>query len=432
MESGVASYAVFLGFDKDASAWGKMLTKQNKKRKERKMALLACQRDAYQQEGSVEILSCEATQEGFLLRLADSILYPEGGGQPADRGWINDIPILDVQKDRTGGVLCRTAKAIPEGQAFARVDWSYRYAMMQQHSGQHLLTALALEHFGWITTSVHLGERYATIELNTPSISEAERQALEESANTAIRQALPIRWEEIDADAMESEGVRSRRLPSDHPKDRLRIVLIEGLDKNTCGGTHVASTAELQALALIASEKIRGQTRLTFLVGERLRQSFAHARERERALTTLLCTDAESLPERIQSLHDNQRKLQRAYNDAQIEIARNLGEKLAQQIEKRLAYHREGGDLPFLQALADAYTAHLPSSPTDRSASLLLLTASPDKTGDGVFLLVGEKDAVKAYAPTLTTLLQARGGGPPGRFQGKAAQIEGRHRFLET
>ena len=396
------------------------------------MTLLACQRDAYQREGSVEILSCEATQDGFLLRLADSILYPEGGGQPADRGWINGVAILDVQKDRMGGVLCRAAEAIPAGQAFARVDWPYRYAMMQQHSGQHLLTALALEHFGWITTSVHLGERYATIEINAPSISEEERQALEEYANAAIRQAIPIRWEEINADAMESEGVRSRRLPSDHPKDRLRIVLIEGLDKNTCGGTHVASTAELQALAITAIEKIRGQTRLTFLVGERLRQSFAQARERERTLTTLLCTDAESLPERIQSLHDTQRKLQRAYNDAQTEIARALGAQLAQQTAKRLAYHREGGDLPFLQALADAYNAHLPPSPADRETNLLLLTASPEKTGEGVFLLLGEKDAVKAYAPTLTTLLQARGGGSPGRFQGKATLIEGRHRFLDT
>ncbi|HQR46407.1 MAG TPA: hypothetical protein PK598_10390 [Thermoanaerobaculia bacterium] len=116
------------------------------------------EREPYRTECGTEILSVgEADGRPFAV-LSDTILYPEGGGQPADRGFLNGAPVLDVQR-RGGEIRHLLERPVAPGPATLRLDWDRRFDHMQQHTGQHLLTAVAQDRFRWSTTAFHLGDR---------------------------------------------------------------------------------------------------------------------------------------------------------------------------------------------------------------------------------------------------------------------------------
>ncbi|MCB9638364.1 MAG: alanyl-tRNA editing protein [Myxococcales bacterium] len=381
-------------------------------------SLLACQRDAYQRFGTCEVLSCEKHGETYEVMLRDSLLYPEGGGQPADRGWIEGSRVLDVQKAGVGVARCTLEKPVAVGYAEVEVDWQRRFEMMQQHSAQHLITALALGRLGYRTVGFHLGEDYAAIELDTPELSQEDQDALLSWVNEEIRAARPYQMRVVKSDEMESLGVRSRGLPEDHAGDIVRLIEIEGIDLNTCGGTHVSSTAELQAVAFLGTERIRGRVRLPFLAGGRLLGRFAAMDEREQRLRSLLTTSAETLVEQVEALQSGLREVRKQLSATEQEVVEGLAVRLMAQ-EGPIVYHREGGDMGFLQRLAGRCQAL-------DAARLVLLTASEKSKGEGVFLLVGPEAQVRTYGPQVAETLQGKGGGAKGRFQGKAQRIEGR------
>ncbi len=189
--------------------------------------------------------------------LEDTVLYPEGGGQPCDRGTANGIEVLEV-RTHAGEIRHRLAAPLAEGPVALVLDWVRRFDHMQQHTGQHLLTALAQDRFGWATTAFHLGEEVCDVELAVPTLTPGDRARLEEAIAQEIRAARPIRARRVDAEGYARETVRSRGLPEGHLGD-IRLVEIEGLDLNTCGGTHLQHTGELEALALAGTRAILGE-----------------------------------------------------------------------------------------------------------------------------------------------------------------------------
>ena len=385
---------------------------------------LACQRDAYQREGICEVVSCFAEGAGFVVHLRDSLLYPTGGGQPADRGEIGGVRVLDVQKAGVNEVRCVVEGPVPVGMAEVRVDWALRYDRMQQHSAQHLLTALALGRLGMRTVGFHLGEEYTAIELDTAVVSEEQQVLLLGWANEAIREARPIGIRAARLEEMEALGVRSRGLPEEHDGEEVRLIEIEGIDLNTCGGTHVASTAELQAVVFVGTERIRGRVRLCFLAGGRVLQRFDEMNRREERLRGLLTTNASSLVEQVEGLQADLREAKKQVIRAEQAWIEALSRRLlAEQVGGLVRYHHEGGEMGFLQRLAAACQAL-------DGERLVLLTAAEKSRSEGVFLLVGSEERVRAVSPQVTEKMQAKGGGTRGRFQGKAGRIEGREEVL--
>src|SRR3954447_1130167 len=141
----------------------------------------------------LDVLVLEAGEEGGRpwARLSDTILFPEGGGQPTDRGWLGEVAIDDVQR-RDGGIRHSLSAAVAPGPARLRLDWPRRFDHMQQHTAQHLLSALAADRFGWETTSFHLGERTCDVELAVPALDPAQVAALEEEIAGEVRAARPV------------------------------------------------------------------------------------------------------------------------------------------------------------------------------------------------------------------------------------------------
>ncbi|HKJ02531.1 MAG TPA: alanyl-tRNA editing protein, partial [Longimicrobiales bacterium] len=225
---------------------------------------------AFEREPRLRRLDTEVVSAGedrgrpFVI-LADTILYPEGGGQPADGGTVGGVPVVDVRKT-AGAIRHVLASPAPSGPVTVELDWTRRFDHMQQHTAQHLLTAVADQRFGWPTTAFHLGAHVSDIELGTPGIDAAELAELEEAVAAEIRAARPVTARRVSPEAYAALPVRSRGLPEGHTGD-VRLVEIEGIDLNTCGGTHCASTAELEALKLLGTEPVRGGTRLFYAAG---------------------------------------------------------------------------------------------------------------------------------------------------------------------
>ena len=216
--------------------------------------------DSYLTEFVAEIE--EAATDGRRLYLNRTAFYPTSGGQLNDLGTINGVPVVDVvdEQDRLAHVL---GGELPTGPLKCVINWKRRFDHMQQHSGQHLLSAVFDSVLNARTASVHFGDDSATVDLEIASISAREIELVERRANELVAENRSINVSYEDADTAEGLRKASAR------QGTLRLVSIDGLDKSACGGTHVRATGEIGPIVLRKLDKIRGNVRVEFLCGMR-------------------------------------------------------------------------------------------------------------------------------------------------------------------
>src|SRR5438067_2589413 len=188
--------------------------------------------------------------------------YPEGGGQPGDRGRLGAARVLDTQ-ERGGAVLHVLEAPVSTGEVEALLDWERRFDHMQQHHGQHLLSA-AFDKQGAPTVSFHLGERICTIDLDAP-IGKLDLGKAEALANDSIWRDLPVIARDFTGEARARLPLRKEPVKGD------RVVLVEGVDASPCGGTHPARTGEVGCVAILRAQKWgEGKSRIEFACGARV------------------------------------------------------------------------------------------------------------------------------------------------------------------
>lgn len=224
---------------------------------------------AYLNEWSTTISGSVEREDGIYVTLAETAFYPHGGGQPCDTGYIGELPVLDVVLE-DNEVLHKVAQLPDQAEVNCRLDWNRRFDHMQQHSGQHLLSAVFRDLYQAMTLSFHLGSDYATIDIGLPELSAAQMAEAEQEVNRQIYLNRSIVSYFVTAEEM-------ARLPLVKlPKvtEDIRIVEIEGVEHNACGGTHVASTGAIGMIKLLRSEKQKGNIRITFKCGSRALDEF--------------------------------------------------------------------------------------------------------------------------------------------------------------
>ena len=216
------------------------------------------------------------TQHVVLDRTA---FYPTSGGQPHDIGVLGAARVIDVI-DEEQRIVHVVDGALPIGPVRGAVDAARRRDHMQQHTAQHLLSALAGDRYKWETASVHFGTEHSAIEFATATGSEKQLADLQRWTNDIIGEARAVNVAFEDADVAELAGLRkpSRR------SGEIRVITIAGIDRSACGGTHVASTSEIGPVLLLDVEKIRGHLRMGFLAGARV---LTHARTGDATLAAL-------------------------------------------------------------------------------------------------------------------------------------------------
>jgi alanyl-tRNA synthetase len=216
--------------------------------------------DSYLTEFQAHVVDTSADRKRIYLDR--TAFYPTSGGQPFDLGKLGGIPITEIvdEEDRIAHLL---SGPLLGTEALCEVDWDRRFDHMQQHTGQHLLSAVFVETLNVPTVSFHLGSEFATIDLGCPSLDGKQLQAVEERANDIVFENRPVSVS--FQDSSEELGLRKRS----ERGGVLRIVSIEDLDRSACGGTHVQATGEIGPILMRKQERVRGNVRIEFLCGTR-------------------------------------------------------------------------------------------------------------------------------------------------------------------
>ncbi len=216
--------------------------------------------DCYRREFRARVV--ERSADGRRIYLDRTAFYPASGGQLADTGTLAGVRVVEVvdEGDRVAHV---TEAAVEPQEAEGRIDWARRFDFMQQHTGQHLLSAVFAELFGFATVSVHLGEESSTVDLSAALVSPEQIRQAEGRANEILCENRPVTIG--FADASEDLGLRKAAAR----EGTLRVISIEGLDRSACGGTHVRATGEIGPIAIRGQDRVRNTVRLEFLCGLR-------------------------------------------------------------------------------------------------------------------------------------------------------------------
>ncbi|MCK2158771.1 alanyl-tRNA editing protein [Exiguobacterium sp. 17-1] len=203
-------------------------------------------------------------EQGYWVTLQQSYFYPESGGQPADRGTLNGIPVLDVQLE-DGHVWHRLESPLLKTEVQGEVDDVIRTDHAAQHTAQHVISAILQDEFQIKTISFRTGTEESTLDLNLDAWDDTLQGRLEERLRTVIQAKLPITATEYTEEA--ALQLPLRKTPQ--VTGKIRVVQIGELDYSACGGTHMASTSELELILFTGLEKVRGNIRLAYVAKDR-------------------------------------------------------------------------------------------------------------------------------------------------------------------
>jgi len=374
--------------------------------------------DSYLREFTASIV--ERSADGLTVYLDRTAFYPASGGQPCDLGAIAGIPVLEVA-DEGERIAHRVAAPLPDGPAACAIDWGRRFDHMQQHSGQHLLSAVFEEMRRLHTVSFHLGAESATIDLEGGPLEPAAMRAAERRANQIVCENRPVAVRFEDAGE-----ARDLRKPSER-QGTLRIVSIEGLDRSACGGTHVRATGEIGPILLRKIDKVRQTTRVEFLCGGR---AAARARADYDALSKaaqLFSAPLDEVPGMVAAQLEASRSAEKARRKLELEMAEYQGRELylaeapGPDGVRRASRRAESGSLEDLRAIAQSFTAQ---------PKAVFLAALNDP--HSVLLAASEDAGVDCGKVLKAALAEAggRGGGSARIAQGSVADQSALERVL--
>lgn len=407
---------------------------------------LACQRDSFLRTFKTVVLSCspltvDAKQEDgkklkksknksnddesltkplYEVELEDTILFPEGGGQPGDQGFLipengeEKIHVLDVQRKNLRAIHIVDKPIEKDLKVEVEIDWRRRLDHMQQHTGQHLLSAI-LDKYELPTLSWNLGDVINYIEIPR-KLTEEEITDINQEINDEI-----FKNTAIEIDVPKNESIND-------DKGVLRVVKIGNLDENPCCGTHLSSIGQIKGVAILGQINGKnGSSKINFVTGDRIFKFTRNLYDVSKKLMNTLSSDLENLPAKAETLAQQAKKGQNQIRNLNKEIASMEADKILQSIEENAdkegrvyQVYREDGDLEFINKIYGEVKDKL-----EASSSTILLIAGNDK--DGAVVAGGPKtESIIGELKKRIPLLRGGGRkGPGGKYQGKAVFSHG-------
>ena len=341
--------------------------------------------------------------------LSNTAFYPTGGGQPHDTGTLNDLPVMDVERidDEIRHYIEGDLSCLPN-QVHGKLNWQRRFDHMQQHAGQHILTAAFEELFNAPTVNFHLGSEHITIDIAVDTLTEEQLLAAETRANDIILENRPIYTKWIKEDELSAYSLRKEVAVTGD----IRLVIIPDYDYNGCGGIHPTSTGQISALKILGTEKMKGNIRVSFVCGRRVLAELAMRK-------TVLSDVARQLSVPEKEAADALAKIMTTQKTTEKELARLKDELLSFEAKALagsdhmvLSAHFHGRSMQELQKLARFTIAERPD------AILLLTSKNEDKLQFVALRGAQVGTSMKFLATKVLPLINGKGGGSDQMVQG--------------
>ena len=368
--------------------------------------------DPYARSFDARVVKVQTVAGRTAVMLDRTAFYPTSGGQPFDTGTLNAARVVEVVEDDDGQMQHVIEGSLAEGEAVSgAIDWDRRFDHMQQHTGQHMLSAAFDRLLKVRTESFHLGTASATIDL-AREVSPGEIARAETDANAVIWEDRPVAIRYADAN-------EAAKLPLRKESARegvLRLIDIEGYDISACGGTHVSRTGAIGTIAVASWEKFRGGSRIEFVCGGRALTAFHLLRDATAAGVRLLSVLPEEMPAAIERAQAELKDAKRRNKDLQAQLASHEATALADsEYGSRVVVRAlEGWDQTGLKSIAMAIAA--------REGYTAVLIGVPSPSAVVVARGTGSAHDASAVLRQLTARFGGKGGGRPELAQGGGLQ----------
>jgi alanyl-tRNA synthetase len=363
-------------------------------------------REPYRQTFDGTVVSVETVDGRSFVTLDQTVFYPTSGGQPNDTGTLGGAAVIDVIDREDGSIAHVVGGTLKTGEVVSgEIDWVRRFDHMQQHTGQHVLSAAFDRLFGVRTESFHMGQQSATIDL-AREVTAAEAAKAEDDANRIVWEDRPVSIRFATAEEAAAMGMRKESLRT----GTLRLIDVQDYDLSACGGTHVERTGAIGSIAIGGCEKLRGGSRVEFLCGNRVVQRFRLWRDALSAMQKHLSVPPIDMAPSIERMQEDSKALQRTIRGFQEKLAAHEASALLAKGHV-IVEAVEGWDAQGIKSIAVAATSANPA------AVVVLFTAS---TPAQVVIARGASAGVDAGAllKQLAAKFGGKGGGKPDLAQG--------------
>lgn len=381
-------------------------------------------------EFDANVIDLTARDDGAIAVILDrTAFYPTGGGQPNDTGTLGGARVVDCIDAETDGVLHVIQGPAPEvgDSVHGRVDWMRRLDHMQQHTGQHILSAAFVSLFGAATHSFRVLEHECEIDIALDNPADEKIQQAVDLANQIIWDARTIEIQQVTSEA--AAALPLRKEPA--REGELRLIKIADFDLTPCGGTHAKSTGEVGVIAVRSWERAKGLARIQFIAGVRVLADYCKANRTAAEVAALFSAGRDDSPGLVAKLIDENKKLARRVRELDEIACRVEAEELLAAASVRSPTAREGQleDRPvvisrvFPDRSADSLK-HLALALIARPNVIALLGSREGDTARLVFARSPETSGdMNALVRKACELIDGRGGGKPDMAQGGGKNI---------
>ena len=364
--------------------------------------------DVHKKEFTAKVLECRQGKKGYEVILDQTAFYPEGGGQPGDTGSLGEAAVTDVH-EKNGELIHYTYRALEPGtEVQGQINWARRFDLMQQHSGEHIVSGLVHEAFGYDNVGFHMGSDVITIDFSG-MLDEAQMAEIEAKANQII-------WENQEVEIFYPSEEELKELEYRSKKELsgwVRIVRFPGADTCACCGTHVTRTGEIGMVKLLSVVKFREGVRMEMISGRRVLDYLNMVNEQNRQISVKLSAKMDKTAQAVARLQDENFALKGRVHSLEENFIVNEAAKW-NDCENPLLFEN-GMEAGSVQKLADAVLQVCKGR-----------CAVFSRNADGSYkYAMGEKDGdLRQFTKDMNAALNGRGGGKPFFVQGSVQASE--------
>lgn len=364
--------------------------------------------DAYIKEFTAVVLECREEKNGYGILLDQSAFYPEGGGQPSDRGMLDGTEVVDV-KEKCGELIHFTKEPVEKGRKITgSIDWGRRFDLMQQHSGEHMVSGLIHEKYGYDNVGFHMGSDTVTIDFNGP-LNMDELLAVEKEVNQKV-------WENAEVEIWYPSARELESLPYRSKKEltgKIRIVRFPGADLCACCGTHVKQTGEIGVIKILSCEKFRDGARVEMICGKRVLEYLDMLQEQNHQVSVLLSAKPACTADAVARLYEENFSLKGR--------VMQMEEKYFQ--EEAARWSGKGDVLLVCSEMEADSVRRLADAVMHTCQGRCAVFAGDDKNGYK-YAMGQENGDLRNLTKQMNQVLQGRGGGKPFFVQGSVKSTE--------